>query len=95
MTGKRDTTKDSISILRDAARGQKIIEACEEKSLWVQTFYPGKYQFGMLQIPSARQLKELKKESNNLKKMLAESFLKDRGLVIGNAKMQARDRSGS
>jgi len=40
----------------------------------------------MMEIPEARRLKELENENSELKKMLADSLLKNRVLEIVNAK---------
>ena len=77
MKGKRHTTEDKIRILRAADGGKNISE---------QTFHRWKRQFGMMEIPEARRLKELEKENTELKKMLADSLLKNRVLEIVNAK---------
>jgi putative transposase len=86
MKGKRHTTEDKIRILRDADGGKNIVEVCKEKNISVQTFHRWKRQFGMMEIPEARRLKELEKENSELKKMLANSLLKNRALEIVNAK---------
>jgi putative transposase len=86
MKGKRHTTEDKIRILRDADRGKKIVEVCKERNISEQTFQRWKRQFGMMEIPEARRLKELEKENTELKKMLADSLLKNRVLEIVNAK---------
>ena len=86
MKGKRHTTEDKIRILRSADGGKKIVEVCKEKNISEQTFYRWKRQFGLMEIPEARRLKELEKENGELKKMLADSLLKNRVLEIVNAK---------
>ena len=86
MKGKRHTTEDKIRILRAADGGKSIVEICKEKNISEQTFHRWKRQFGMMQIPEARRLKELEKENSELKKMLADSLLKNRVLEIVNAK---------
>jgi putative transposase len=86
MKGKRHTTEEKIRILRAADGGKNIVEVCKEKNISEQTFHRWKRQFGMMQIPEARRLKELEKENSELKKMLADSLLKNRVLEIVNAK---------
>ena len=81
MKGKRYTTEDKIRILREAARGGKSIQdLCREETVSEVTFPRWKKPFGHMDINEARRLKELEKEHNELKKMLAESRLKNRGL---------------
>ena len=80
MKGKRYTTEEKIRILREADSGRTIQEICREKNISEQTFYRWKRQFGMMEINEARRLKELERENAELKKMLAESLLKNRVL---------------
>jgi putative transposase len=46
----------------------------------VVSFHRWKQQFGPMEINEGRRLKELERENNELKKMLAESLLKNRVL---------------
>ena len=80
MKGKRYTTEDKIRILREVDGGRSVPEVCREKNIAEQTFYRWKRVFGMMEVSEARRLKELEKENNELKKMLAESLLKNRVL---------------
>ena len=81
MKGKRYTTEDKIRILRDADRGEKsILDICRDENLSVVSFHRWKKQFGQMDINEARRLKELERENSELKKMLAESLLKNRVL---------------
>jgi putative transposase len=82
MKGKRYTTEDKIRILREADRGEKgIEEICRQENVSEVTFHRWKKQFGHMAINEARRLKELERENNELKKMLAESLLKNRVLA--------------
>jgi putative transposase len=82
MKGKRYTTEEKIRILREADRGEKSIqELCRQENVSEVTFHRWKKQFGQLEVNEARRLKELERENNELKKMLAESLLKNRVLV--------------
>jgi putative transposase len=81
MKGKRYTTEDKIRILREADRGERSIQdLCREANLSVVSFHRWKKQFGQMDINEARRLKELERENTELKKMLAESLLKNRVL---------------
>jgi putative transposase len=81
MKGKRYATEDKIRILREADRGEKSIqEICRQENVSEVTFHRWKKQFGHMEINEARRLKELERENNELKKMLAESMLKNRVL---------------
>ena len=81
MKGKRYTTEDKIRILREADRGEKsIADICRDENLSAVSFHRWKKQFGQMDINEARRLKELERENGELKKMLAESLLKNRVL---------------
>ena len=81
MKGKRYTTEDKIRILREADRGEKsLVDLCREANISEVTFHRWKKQFGHLDVKEARRLKELERENTELKKMLAESLLKNRVL---------------
>ena len=80
MKGKRYTTEEKIRILREEDRGKAIIDICREKNLSEVTFHRWKRQFGHMELSEARRLKELERENGELKKMLAESLLKNRVL---------------
>ena len=86
MKGIRHTTEEKIRILRSADGGKHIVEVCKEKNISEQTFHRWKRQFGLMEIPEARRLKELEKENSELKQMLADSLLKNRVLEIVHAK---------
>ncbi len=80
MKGKRYTTEDKIRTLREADSGKAIADICKEKNLSEVTFHRWKRQFGHMELNEARRLKELERENGELKKMLAESLLKNRVL---------------
>lgn len=80
MQGKRYTTEDKIRILREADGGKTIGEGCRAHNILEVSFHRWKRQFGMMEINEARRLKELERENAELKKMLAESLLKNRVL---------------
>lgn len=80
MKGKRYTTEEKIRILREADSGKAILEVCREHNVSEGSFHRWKRQFGQMDIQEARRLKELERENGELKKMLAESLLKNRVL---------------
>ena len=80
MNGERVLDGSKIRILREVDGGKSVGEVCREKNIAEQTFYRWKRTFGMMDVSEARQLKELQKENTELKKMLAESLLKNRVL---------------
>ena len=81
MKGKRYTTEEKIRVLREADRGERsIVEICRAENISDVTFHRWKKQFGHMEVNEARRLKELERENSELKKMLAESLLKNRVL---------------
>ena len=80
MKGKRYTNEDKIRILREADGGKAILEVCRDHNISEVTFHRWKQQLGQVEINDARRLKELERENTELKKMLAESLLKNRVL---------------
>ena len=80
MKGKRYRTEDKIRILREVDGGKTVQEVCRERNIAEQTYYRWKRVFGMMDVSEARRLKELERENSELKKMLAESLLKNRVL---------------
>ena len=80
MKGKRYTTEEKIRILREADKGQAIAEVCREHNVSQVTFHRWKRQFGQMEVNEAKRLKELERENTELKKMLADSLLKNRVL---------------
>jgi putative transposase len=86
MKGKRHTTEQKIRILREADGGKSIVEVCKEHNISEVTFHRWKRQFGQLDVNEAKRMKELERENAELKKMLADSLLKNRVLEAVNAK---------
>lgn len=80
MKGKRYTTEEKIRILRQADGGGTILEVCREANISEVMFHRWKKQFGQMEVSEAKRLKELERENTELKKMLAESLLKNRVL---------------
>jgi putative transposase len=80
MKGKRYTTEEKIRILREADKGRAITEVCREHNVSQVTFHRWKRQFGQMEVNEAKRLKELERENTELKKMLADSLLKNRVL---------------
>ena len=80
MKGKRYTAEDKIRILRVVDSGQTVLDVCREHNISEVSFHRWKRQFGQMEVNEARRLKELERENSELKKMLAESLLKNRVL---------------
>src|SRR5260221_9814403 len=86
MKGKRHATEQKIRILREADGGRSIVEVCKEHNISEVTFHRWKRQFGQLDVNEAKRMKELERENAELKKILADSLLKNHVLEAVNAK---------
>ncbi|MSU66054.1 MAG: transposase [Opitutus sp.] len=86
MKGKRHATEQKIRILREADSGKSIVDVGKEHNISEVTFHRWKRPFGQLDVNEAKRMKELERENAELKKMLADSLLKNRVLEAVNAK---------
>ena len=86
MKQKRYTTEQIIRILRQADSGQAIEEICREHNISEGSFYRWKKKYGDMDLADAKRLKEMEKETSELKKMVAELMLDNRILREVNAK---------
>ena len=57
------------------AQGKKTPEVCKVLGVTDQTYYRWRKEYGGLKVDQARRLKDLEKENNQLKKLLAEAEL--------------------
>lgn len=80
MKKKRHTVEEIIRILRKADGEQTIEQVCRESNITEQTFFRWRRKYGRMEMSDAKKLKELTDENAELKKMLAESMLKNRVL---------------
>ena len=86
MKGKAHSTEEIIRILRQGDGGKTAQSVCREHNISEQTYYRWKKKYGDMELADAKWLKELEKESAELKKMLAESMLENRVLKEVNSK---------
>ena len=86
MKQKRHKTEEIIRILRAAESGRSVEELCREHNVGLTSFYRWKKKFGGMELQDARRYRELERENAELKKMLAESLLKNRVLQEVNSK---------
>ena len=79
MAKKRFRAEQIIGLLRQAevelAQGQKATEVCRKLGITEQTYYRWRKQYGGLKLDQARRLKELEKENQRLKKVVANQAL--------------------
>ena len=86
MRAKRHKVEEIIRILREADGGRPIIEVCREHNVSEVSFHRWKRKYGGMNLDDAARLKDLERENQELKKMLAEAMLENRALKIVNAK---------
>ena len=81
---QRHTPEQVIGKLREAevklAKGTAIGRVCRDLAVTENTYDRWRREYGGMKVDQARRLKELERENNELKKMLAESLLKNRVL---------------
>ena len=79
MGRKRHSVEQIISKLREAeveqAKGGTVPEVCRKIGVTEQTYYRWRKEYGGLQINQARRLRELEKENQRLKKLVADQAL--------------------
>ena len=86
MKGKRHATEQKVRILREADGGKSVAEVSKGIISPRSHSIVGNRQFGQLDVNEAKRMKELERENAELKKMLADSLLRNRVLEAVNAK---------
>jgi putative transposase len=86
MKQKQHSTEAIIRIFRQAETDETNDSVCRAHNVSKATFHRWKRKCGEMDLADAKRLKELEKENAELKKMLAESLLKNRVLEEVNAK---------
>ena len=72
------TPEQIIKILEQAEKGEQTITAiCREHGIAENTFYRWRKAYGGMSVNEAQRLKELEKENNRLKRLLAERVLEN------------------
>jgi len=79
MPRKRFTPEQIITHLREAevllSQGKSVGEVCRQLNVSENTYYRWRREYGGLEIDQAKRLKELEKENQRLKKLVAEQAL--------------------
>lgn len=79
MPMKRYKPEQIVNLLRQIevgiANGKTTPQACKEAEITQQTYYRWRKEYGGLKLDQARRLKELEKENNKLKRLVAELSL--------------------
>ena len=86
MKQKQHSTGAIIRILRQAETDETIDSVCCEHNVSKAPFHRWKRKYSDIHLADAKRLKELEKGNAELKKMLAESLLKNRALEEVNSK---------
>jgi putative transposase len=83
---KRHQAEEIIRILRDVASSEVKSEAVKRHGISQQTYYAWKRKYVGMQVDEAKRLRELEKENQRLKKIVADQTLMIDGLQEINAK---------
>ena len=79
MARKRFKAEEIINKLREAeieqSRGMDIAGVCKKLSITEQTYHRWRKEYGSLRVDQAKRLKELEKENQRLKKIVADVCL--------------------
>jgi transposase-like protein len=79
MGKKRVTTEQIIMKLREmevlTSQGESVVSACRKVEISEQTYYRWRREYGGLKMDQAKRLKDLEKENDRLKKLVADLSL--------------------
>ena len=79
MSTKRFKPEQVVNLLRqievEVANGKATPQACRDAGIHTETYYRWRKEFGGLKLDQAKRLKELEKENNRLKRLVAELSL--------------------
>lgn len=79
MKGKRTSPEQIIRTLREIevlqGQNETIDGACRKVGITKQTFYRWRKEYGRMNTDQAKRLKELERENNRLKKLVADLSL--------------------
>lgn len=79
MNRKRFSPEQIVNKLREAdvliSKGQSVAQACKHIGVTGFAYYRWRKEYGGLKSDQARRLKELEKENNRLKRLLADAEL--------------------
>lgn len=79
MPRKRFSAEQIVNKLREAevliAQGKTVSQACKQIEITDQTYYRWRKEYGGLKTDQAKRLKELERENNRLKRLVADLSL--------------------
>ena len=78
MKTNTHTPEQIIKIIEQAEKGeQSIVAICREHGIAENTFYRWRKVYGGMSVNEVQRLKQLEKENNRLKRLLAERMLEN------------------
>ena len=84
MARKRYTAEQIINYLREAeifiSQGKSVSEVARQIGITVQTYYRWRKEYGGMGLSQAKRLKDLEKENQRLKKLVADTSLDNEAL---------------
>ena len=86
MKKKRFSEEQIIRILKEEEGSESIRDVCRRHNITEQTFYRWRNKYGGMDVSEARRLKELERENQELKKLVADLSLDNRMLKDVNSK---------
>jgi len=86
MKKKRFSEEQIVRILQESESGISARDICRKHDISEQTFYRWKAKYGGMNVDEAKRLKQLERENEELKKVVAELTLDNRMLREINKK---------
>ena len=74
MRRSRFTQSEILQLLGEASAGVPVAEICEAAGITPRTFYRWRRQFGGLDVPAVRQMKDLVSENLRLRGLVSNLF---------------------
>ena len=74
MRRSRFTHSEILQLLGEASAGVPVAEICSSSGITPRTFYRWRRQFGGLDVPAARQMKDLMSENLRLRGLVSNLF---------------------
>ena len=75
---KRFTEEQILQVLTEVRQGAKVAETCRKHGISEVTYYKWKSKFAGMSLPEAKKMRELERENQRLKTLLADSMLEIR-----------------